>query len=80
MATNDNNDYHVMYDANREMWLGKREGASRASVVGDTQKAVADQTRDLARKSGGELNVHRKDNNQIRAKDSYGSDPLKSKG
>ncbi len=72
--------YHVMYDASGDRWVGRRDGASRASVVGSTQKAVADQTRDLARKAGAELLTHRKDNNQIRAKDSYGSDPRSSRG
>lgn len=75
-----NNQYRVQYDRDEGVWKGSRDGASRASAVGNTQKDVADRTRDLARKAGAELSIHRKDNNRIRQKDSYGNDPRSTKG
>lgn len=72
-------DYSV-YRNEDGTWRGKRDGASRASVSGQTQQEVIDQTRELAKKSKGELSVHRRDNGQIRDKWSYGNDPRNTKG
>ena len=72
-------DYNV-YQGSDGKWRGERQGASRPSVKGDTQKEVFEATRDLARKSEGEVSIHRGDNGQIRAKHSYGNDPEKTKG
>lgn len=72
-------DYNV-YQGEDGKWRGKRQDASRASVVGDTQKEVFDATRELAKKSGSEVSIHRGDDNKIRAKHSYGNDPKDIKG
>lgn len=72
-------DYSVYKDENGT-WKGKRDGSSRASISGRTQQEVIDQTRELAKKTKGELSVHRGDNGQIRDKWSYGNDPKDTKG
>ncbi|EIZ8991115.1 DUF2188 domain-containing protein [Enterobacter kobei] len=72
-------DYNV-YQGADGVWRGKRQDATRASVTGNTQKAVFEQVREFAKKSGAEVSIHRADNNQIREKNSYGNDPRKTKG
>ena len=72
-------DYNV-YQGTDGKWRGERQDSSRASVVGDTQKEVFDATRELAKKAGSEVSIHRADNNRIRAKHSYGNDPRGTKG
>jgi Uncharacterized protein conserved in bacteria (DUF2188) len=72
-------DYNV-YQGSDGVWRGKRQDASRASVTGDTQKEVFQHTRELAKKAGSEVSIHREDNNKIRAKYSYGNDPKDTKG
>ncbi|UOH51898.1 DUF2188 domain-containing protein [Enterobacter ludwigii] len=72
-------DYNV-FQGSDGVWRGKRQGATRASVTGTTQKEVFEQVRDLAKKSGAEVSIHRGDNNLIREKYSYGNDPTKTKG
>ncbi|WP_321326815.1 DUF2188 domain-containing protein [Thiomicrorhabdus sp.] len=74
-----NDDYNV-YKGSDGKWRGKRQDASRASVVGSTQEEVFNATRDLAKKSGSEVSIHRADNGQIRDKHSYGNDPRGTKG
>lgn len=73
------NDFNV-YKGSDGQWRGKRQDASRASVVGSTQNEVFEATRELARKNRSEISIHRGDNGQIRSKHSYGNDPRKSKG
>ncbi len=73
------NDYNVYKDSSGS-WKGKRQDASRASVTGETQQEVFQATRGLAKNAGSEVSIHRADNNQIRAKHSYGNDPSDSKG
>jgi hypothetical protein len=72
-------DYNV-YQGTDGKWRGKRQDASRASVAGDTQKEVFQATRKFAKKAESEVSIHRADNNQIRAKHSYGNDPKTTKG
>ncbi len=72
-------DYNV-YQGEDDIWRGKRQDAPKASVTGTTQKEVFEATRALAEKAGSEVSIHRGDNNQIRAKYSYGNDPKKTKG
>jgi hypothetical protein len=63
-------------------WIGKKEGAQRASVKAPTQQAAYDATRDLAaRGPGAEVNIHGV-NGQIREKNTIApaKDPRKSKG
>ena len=74
-----NNDYNVYKDSD-DIWRGKRQDASRASVKGDTQEEVFKATRELAKKAKSEVSVHRGDNNKIRAKYSYGNDPSGTPG
>lgn len=75
-------DYHVQYDKSSGEWLTRRDGATRAAGRYSTQ----DQARDAgdgfaARSGGGEVRVHRKDNNQIRDTDTIGkNDPYPPKG
>lgn len=63
-------------------WVGKKEGASRASVVADTQADAYKQTRDLmSRNEGGELKLHGVDGT-IRDKNTIApaKDPRSTKG
>ncbi|KKD01416.1 DUF2188 domain-containing protein [Photobacterium halotolerans] len=73
------NDYNV-YQGKDGQWRGKRQDASRASVVADTQKEAFEATREYAKTQGSEVSIHRGDNGQIRAKHSYGNDPKTTKG
>lgn len=72
-------DYNV-YKGKDGKWRGERVDSDRASVVGDTQQEVFKATRELAKKAKSEVTIHRGDNNKIRAKHSYGSDPRNSEG
>lgn len=72
-------DYNV-YQGEDGSWRGKRQDASRASVVGTTQKEVFQATRELAQKAQSEVSIHRGDTGEIRAKHSYGNDPKSTKG
>lgn len=72
-------DYNV-FKGSDDVWRGKRQDASRASVTGSTQKEVFEQVREYAKNYGSEVSIHRGDNNQIREKNSYGNDPRKTKG
>lgn len=74
-----NSDYNVYKGADGK-WRGKRQDASRASVLEDTQQAAFQSARELAQKVGSEVSLHRGDNGQIRAKHSYGNDPNPPKG
>jgi len=60
-------------------WEARREGATRASVVAQTQAAVINNARPLAQQSKGELIIHGRDG-RIRQKDSHGRDPFPPKG
>ena len=73
------NDYNVYQGADGK-WRGERQDATRASVVGETQKEVFEATRELAKKAQSEVSIHRGDNSQIRAKHSCGNDPRSTKG
>ena len=60
-------------------WQVKREGASRASRVFDTQKEAEAFARNLAKREKVELVIAGR-NGRIRNRDSYGNDPVSSKG
>lgn len=65
-----------------DQWVGKRDGASRASVTAGTQAEAYDATRDLsARNGGGEIKLHGV-NGAIRDKNTIAParDPRSSKG
>lgn len=66
---------YSVYKGPDGLWRGKRDGATRAYVVERTQQEAFKETRKLAKKSGGEVSIHRKDNGKIRRKHSYGNDP-----
>jgi len=66
---------YSVYQGDDGQWKGKRDDASRASVTGRTQKEVIDATRELTKKTRGEMSIHRGDNGKIRDKHSYGNDP-----
>ncbi len=63
-------------------WANKKDGASRATSLHNTQKQAADAARDaLKRTGGGELKIKGEDN-RIRAKDTIppAVDPRRTKG
>ena len=68
-------DYHVNYDKDDEQWKVNRSGGERSSGNFDTQADAIDRANQLtAGSGGGEVNIHRKDNNQIRDKNTIGKD------
>lgn len=75
-------DYDVQYDMSTGDWSAKRAGASRATARFRTQADADDAARGFAKNSGGgEVRVHRKDNNQIRNTDTIGkTDPFPPRG
>ena len=60
-------------------WAVKKEGASRATSVHTTQESAWNETRRLARGTGGEAFLQGS-NGQIRARNTYGKDPYPPKG
>ena len=56
-------------------WAVRRPGAERVASTHDTQREAIDRARDIARQTGGEVVIHRRDG-RIRDKDSYGKDPF----
>lgn len=62
-----------------DSWQVKRADNQRASAVCDTQKECINVAKEMAIKSNSELYIHNKEG-RIRAKNSYGSDPMKTKG
>lgn len=65
-------DVHVV--PHPDGWATKREGASRAGVVTDTQAQAIERAREQAKRQQVEVVIHRKDGT-IRDSDSYGNDP-----
>jgi uncharacterized protein YdaT len=60
-------------------WAVKGEGNSRASSVHDTQAQAIEAARQTAINQKTEVLIHGR-NGQIRARDSFGSDPFPPKG
>ncbi|GAB3879331.1 DUF2188 domain-containing protein [Hymenobacter segetis] len=60
-------------------WGVITEGASRAGVVTQTQAEAIAIARQLSINRGSEMLVHG-ENGRIRARNSYGNDPTRSKG
>ncbi|GAA1732972.1 DUF2188 domain-containing protein [Microbacterium paludicola] len=75
-------DYHVTHDKGDDNWKVTRAGGQRASASAGTQADAVARANQLAGNSGGgEVNIHRKDNGQIRDKNTIGkSDPHPPKG
>ncbi len=55
-------------------WGVRGEGNSRLTKITNTQTEAIDIAREIARKEGSEVVIHRPDG-RIRDKDSYGNDP-----
>lgn len=62
-----------------ERWSVRRQGASRASGVFDTQQEAVDRAREIAQREGSELYIHGRDG-RIRERSTYSSDPFPPKG
>lgn len=60
-------------------WAVRGAGNSRATRVFATQSEAISAAREIARKEGSELVIHRSDG-RIREKNSYGIDPFPPKG
>lgn len=60
-------------------WSVKKGGAKRASKTFDTQKEAISYGKDLSKKQGAELYIHRKDG-MIRERNSYGKDSHPPRG
>ena len=70
-------EYHVVPNPHGG-WDGKRSGAQRASVHGETKADVERRTREISRNQGAELVIHGKDG-KIQRSDSHGNDPCPPK-
>ena len=68
---------HVVSEGER--WAVKAEGASEPFAVFKTQSEAWEKAKSIARKERSEALLHGKDG-QIRARNTYGSDPRRSKG
>lgn len=71
---------HVQYSEEKDKWEVKKDGAGKSSGDRDTQREANELAKRIAEREKTEVLIHRKDNNQIREKNSYGNDPEKSKG
>ena len=65
-------DIHVV--PHGDAWATKREGASRAGAVVDTQREAIERAKGQAQRDKVEVVIHRPDG-RIRDSDSYGRDP-----
>lgn len=72
------NSHHVTFNNETQKWQGKKAGAEKASVTGDTKKEVVDKTRAISKNQGTELKIHNKDG-KISQSDSHGNDPCPPK-
>ena len=68
---------HVVSEGER--WAVKAEGASEPHFLFKTQSDAWEKAKSIARKERSEALLHGK-NGQIRARNTYGSDPRRSKG
>ena len=69
---------HVVTNPNGG-WSVKKSGATKSSRNFVTQREAIAYARDKAKKSSGELYIHRTDG-RIRERNSYGNDPFPPKG
>lgn len=63
----------------RDGWAVKKAGASRATVVKETQEEAMTKAKEVAKNQEAELMIHGRDG-KIREKNSYGKDPHPPKG
>jgi Uncharacterized protein conserved in bacteria (DUF2188) len=61
-------------------WAATREGAKRAIQVSETKEAVIDRGREIAKKEGGELVIHKQKRNEIQEERTYRKDPYPPRG
>ena len=64
---------------NGTKWSVRQAGSSRATKTFDTQGKAIEKGREIAKNQGTELFIHGRDG-RIRERDSYGNDPVRSKG
>lgn len=64
---------------NNRQWSVKGEVNGKYTVTTDTQKEAINKAREIAKNQESELIIHGR-NGQIREKDSYGNDPVNTKG
>jgi hypothetical protein len=69
-------DIHVV--PHKDGWATKREGASRAGSVHNTQRQAQEAARETAKRERVEVVTHGRDG-RIRDSDSYGNDPYPPK-
>lgn len=65
-------DIHVV--PHDDGWATKKEGATRAGRVTDTQQEAIEKAREQAKRENVEVVIHRRDGS-IRDSDSFGNDP-----
>ena len=72
---------HILYNKGNNTWYGKQSGAKRISFGGiPTQYEAIKQGKKKKKNQQAELVIHRKDNSQIRERNSYGKDPFPPRG
>lgn len=72
---------HVMYDKETKTWYGKQDNADKKSFANKpTQAEASERAIQIGKNQGIEVSIHRKDNNQIREKNSYGDDNCPPQG
>jgi 2',3'-cyclic-nucleotide 2'-phosphodiesterase (5'-nucleotidase family) len=75
-----NGDVHTTYNRKTERWENKKVGNSRPSSSHDRADEASRRGQELAREAQSEWLKHRKDNNQIHRRNSYGGDPYPPRG
>jgi hypothetical protein len=70
---------NVWVGPHKHGWAAKTEGTDKAAGVFKTQAEAIDRGRDMAEARRSELIIQGRDG-QIRAKDSQGNDPRRTKG
>jgi hypothetical protein len=73
-------DVHVTYRPREKKWSVEVEGQGRSSGLRATQREAVALGREIAKRNGSELLVHRKDDARIRERDSHGTDPRSIRG
>ena len=64
---------------NGTKWSVRKAGSSHATKTFDTEGEAVERGREIAKNQGTELFIHGSDG-RIRDRDSYGNDPIHSKG
>jgi hypothetical protein len=72
-------DVHVVHRANQGKWVVEVEGTGRAQSSHRTKAEAESAGREVAKRTKSELLIHRRDG-RISARNTYGSDPRRSRG